>query len=323
MLVMKRFWFKLACLAALPLLVLSVLHGVVDTGLRQSRHPLYAEWNDLFNAKIQADMLILGSSRAAFHISPYILDTTLRLNSYNLGMSAWRLDMQLTRFKLYLAHNPKPKYIIHNVDVYGFRKRKDLIDYQQFLPYINEPLLQANFTGLKGNFSYVQRYIPLYKYANDYELIWEGIKNYTHVFEPLQTEKHKGFKANDLPWDNKFGAFKKKYPKGVKYPIEPDLQQAFFEYLAFCRKQGIQVILVYAPEYYEVQPLYKNKKAFVALCQKAQQQYGCMFLDYTNDSLCFKQNLFYNSQHLNKTGANLFSVKLAQDLKRIVLHSNR
>jgi hypothetical protein len=55
-------------------------------------------------------------------------------------MSAWRFDMQWTRFKLYLEHNKAPKYIVHNVDLYGFAKRKNLVDYQQFLPYLNEPL---------------------------------------------------------------------------------------------------------------------------------------------------------------------------------------
>ena len=117
---LQKFWLKLVLIALVPLLALSLMAYMVDTGLRKSDHVALADWNALFNAKINADLLVLGSSRAAFHISPYILDTALHLNSYNLGMSAWRFDMQWTRFKLYLEHNKVPKYIVHNVDLVRF-----------------------------------------------------------------------------------------------------------------------------------------------------------------------------------------------------------
>jgi hypothetical protein len=314
---LKEFWIKISLLIGVPVLVLSFLGFAVDTGLKKSHHPNYAEWNDLFQGKINADVLVSGSSRAAFHISPFILDTTLQVNSYNLGLSAWRFDMQLTRFKLYLAHNRKPQYIIHNVDVYGFAKRKNLVDYQQFLPYLNEPLLKRNFERLQGNFTWSQCYIPMYKYANDWDLVWEGLKNFVDYPHVTKTSKYKGYQANDIAWDNQFELFKKKYPKGIRYTIEKDVEQSFERYLDFCQKEGIKVVLVYAPEYFEVQPYYKNKTAFLRLCHRVEKQYNCTFLDYTNDSICFEKSLFYNSQHLNKKGAELFSAKLAKDLQKI------
>ncbi|MDI9860804.1 hypothetical protein [Flectobacillus roseus] len=314
---LQKFWLKLALIISVPLLALSLMAYMVDSGLRKSNHTVLADWNALFNAKINADLLVLGSSRAAFHISPYILDSTLHLNSYNLGMSAWRFDMQWTRFKLYLEHNKAPKYVVHNVDLYGFAKRKNLVDYQQFLPYLNEPLLIKNLTDIKGEFNHFQKYMPMYKYANDLDLAWEGFKCYAGSKNVAHTDKYKGFKGNDIPWDNQFEKFKKKYPKGINYTIESDVKASFEEYLRFCQKKGIKVILVYAPEYYEVQPFYKNKKAFNTLCQNAVNKYGCIFLDYTNDSLCFEKKWFYNSQHLNKKGAEVFSAKLAEDLKKI------
>ena len=53
---------------------------MVDAGLRKSRNAYFANWNDLYNSKINADLLIMGSSRAEFHISPKILDSLLTLN---------------------------------------------------------------------------------------------------------------------------------------------------------------------------------------------------------------------------------------------------
>lgn len=315
----KRFFKKIALLSFLIIISLYALAFAVDNGLRKSRNEYFAAWNDLFDAKINADLLILGSSRAEFHISPKIIDSTLHLNSYNLGMSAWHFDMQLARFKLYLAHNKKPDYIIHNVDVYGFAKRADVVNPEQFLPFINEPILLATTRGHKGEFDIYQQNIPLLKYKNQQSLAWEGICNFVHLTALYDTtSKYKGYKGNVYEWNQDFERFKKRYPKGVKYSFNKEIKKQFEEYLAFCEKQNIKVVLLYAPEYYEVQPLYKNKTTIIEMCKNASKRYHCYFLDYSNDSLCYQRKYFYNSQHLNKRGAEIFSQKLALDVKRLL-----
>ena len=110
-----RFLRKGTLLFLLVLMSAYALAYMVDAGLRKSRNSYYASWNDLYNSKINADLLIMGSSRAEFHISPKILDSALSLNTYNLGLSAWHFDMQYARFRMYLQHNLKPRYIIQKI----------------------------------------------------------------------------------------------------------------------------------------------------------------------------------------------------------------
>ncbi len=311
-----KFLKKIIILSLLLIVSFYALAYIVDTGLRKSRNDYFASWNDLYNSKINADLLIMGSSRAAFHISPKILDSTLSLNSYNLGLSAWHFDMQFARFKVYLQHNRKPKYIIHNVDVYGFSKRGDVVNYQQFLPYIQDTILQKTIRGHKGEFDIYQRNIPLLKYKNDSELAFEGIFDYFNVKNFYDTtSKFKGYRGNDFAWNKDFENFRKYYPKGVKYRFDKELKQQFGEYLAFCQHENIKVILVYAPEYYEVQKYYKNKNELIELCQKSAQKYGCYFLDYSKNAICYDRQYFYNSQHLNRRGAEVFSLDLSGKLK--------
>ncbi|MEA5256488.1 hypothetical protein VB264_01760 [Arcicella aquatica] len=315
----QRFLKKIALLSFLIIISLYALAFVVDSGLRKSRNAYYASWNDLFDGKINADLLILGSSRAEFHISPKIIDSSLRLNSYNLGMSAWHFDMQFARFKLYLAHNKKPKYIIHNVDVYGFAKRADVVNPEQFLPFINEPVITETTRGHKGEFDEYQQNIPLLKYKNQQALAWEGICNFVNFTSLYDTTtKYKGYRGNTYEWNHDFERFKKRYPKGVRYTFDKTIKKQFEEYLAFCEKQHIKVVLLYAPEYYEVQPLYKNKHTMIKMCKEASERYHCYFLDYSKDSLCYQRKYFYNSQHLNKYGAEIFSQKLALDVKKLL-----
>ena len=304
----------------IPLIVsLYAFSYMVDTGLRKSRNAYFASWNDLYNSKINADLLIMGSSRAEFHISPKILDTVLTLNSYNLGLSAWHFDMQYARFKVYLQHNRKPKYIIHNVDVYGFSKRADVADYPQFLPYIHDTILQNVIRQHKVEFDVCQQNIPSLKYKNQQKLAFEGFFGFVGLSNLYDTtSKYKGYKGNDYAWNKDFESFKKRFPKGAKYYFDRKIKRQFGEYLAFCQRENIKVILVYAPEFYEVQPYYKNKSELINLCQESVEKYGCQFLDYSKNPLCYNRTYFYNSQHLNRKGAELFSLDLGKKIKALL-----
>jgi hypothetical protein len=189
---------KLILLTLLLVISLYAFSYMVDAGLRRSRNMYFASWNDLYNSKINADLLIMGSSRAEFHISPKIMDSLLRLNSYNLGLSAWHFDMQYARFRIYLQHNKKPKYIIHNVDIYGFSKRNNVADAHQFLPYIRDTILQNVIHNHKGVFDIYQQKIPLFKYKNDQKLAFEGFFNFTGFSNLYDTTtKYKGYRGNE------------------------------------------------------------------------------------------------------------------------------
>ena len=311
-----RFFKKIIILFLVLSLSLYMLALMVDTGLKKSRNAYFASWNDLYSSKINADLLIMGSSRAEFQVSSKILDSTLSLNAYNLGLSAWHFDMQYARFRMYLQHNCKPKYIIQNVDVYGFSKRSDVADYPQFLPYIQDTILQKTFRRHKGEFDFYQRNIPLLKYKNQQKIAFEGFFNFmgfSNLYDT--TSKYKGYQGNNYVWNKDFETFKKRFPKGAKYRFDKEVKQQFNEYLAFCQQENIIVFLVYAPEYYEVQTYYKNKSELINLCYESVKKYDCHFLDYSKNSLCYDRKYFYNSQHLNKTGAELFSLDLGNKIK--------
>ena len=314
-----RLFKKLIILFILLSLSIYFLAYIVDAGLRKSRSTYFANWNDLYNSKIKADLLIMGSSRAEFHISPKILDSLLILNSYNLGLSAWHFDMQYARFRMYLQHNPKPKYIIHNVDIYGFSKRVDVIDAPQFLPYIQDTIFQNVTLGHKGAFDIYQKNIPLFKYKNQQKIAFEGFFNFVGLSNLYDTTtKYKGYCGNDYVWNKDFESFKKRFPKGAKYKFDKEVVRQFEEYLNFCKKENIKVVLVYAPEYFEVQPYYKNKSDLIKLCQESVKKYDCYFLDYSNNQLCYNRDYFYNSQHLNRKGAELFSLDLGKKVKTLL-----
>ena len=310
---MKRFIFKLLFFCLLPLPVLYGLQIIIDSGLRKSDYPLYSEWNDIYDGKINADLIVMGSSRAWGQISPTILDEKLKINTYNLGINAWTFPMQNARFQIYLKHNKKPRYIVHSLDLRMLSKREDLFNYQQFMPYLYDSDMRAATKDYKGGFGASQYYLPMFKYNGNLDVAAAGFLSYFNLVQYERTNT-KGYEGQNLGWDNSFEAFKKNFPNGYTLPFEESVAGEFENYLAYCKKNEIKVILVFSPEYIELYPLITNRNEIISLFQSYSKEFDIPFLDYSNHPICFNKSLFYNSEHLNIEGSEMFSKVLAQDL---------
>jgi hypothetical protein len=301
-------------------LTFSSLYGFqyfLDKENRKIDSDTYKEWNDCYSSKINADVLVMGASRACYHISPFIVDSVLGINSYNLGMVGWTFLMQNCRLKVYLQHNVLPKTIVHSVDVLILEKRPDLYKGEQFAPYLYDTLIQRYTQGYKGSFNNFHYYFPMYKYNYALKGIIAPMLNYTGI-KKSRAVKYKGYEGLDETWDDSFDNFVANNPNGIKRVIDNETLKEFVEYIKFCKANNINLIFVYAPEYFEAQKITKNRAEIVQLYKNFASNYNLTFIDYSNDSICLDKNYFVNSQHLNKKGAELFSTQLAIDLKGIL-----
>ena len=298
--------------------ILYFVNYIVDKGLRKSNLEKYVVWNDIYASRINADALICGHSRAYRHISPKILDTALHINSYNLGMSGLYFDFQYARFRIYLEHNKKPKYIIQQIDVGFFREQEELLSETQYLPYLNDSIIRNVTDKYNGRFTLPEKYIPLFKYNNHFDLISTGIKWYFNKAHKEKLDFYKGYIPNDLKWDSSFADFKKVHPTGVVYETNPAILAEFEAYLDYCKNNDIKVVFVCSPMYRESFLLINNRDKIMDLINGYARKYNIPFLDYSNDSMCYDKNNFYNSQHLTKLASEQFSLKLANDLKPII-----
>jgi len=96
----------------------------------------------------------------------------------------------------------------------------------------------------------------------------------------------------------------------------------FEKFLSECKVQDINLIFVYAPEYKEGQKFLEKREEVIKIYKKYSEQYQIPFYDYSNDAICYQKKYFYNSVHMNKTGAELFTTKLIDTLKQSNLIKN-
>jgi hypothetical protein len=311
---MKKFLIRLAIFCAVPLGLLLPLSWVVDTGLKKSGHFFYSEWGDIFGGRIKANMLFMGSSRAWVHFSPVIIDSMLGTQSYNLGMDGTSLDLQFERLKMFLKHNPAPRYIVQEVSLNTTVVRaKELPHYEQFLPWLGDEDVWRIYTEKYSNVSPADRYFPLFKYNNQPFLVKEGIMSFAG--HGVARAKVRGYQGQLLPWDSSFDDFVRLHPAGYALPVEDSSMQLLQEYIRFCTTNQIQLIFVYAPYYYEAERYITNLNDIKAEVSKVAASHQIPMLDYTRNYLDSSRQYFYNSQHLNKLGAELLSQQVAQDLR--------
>ncbi|MCE7995962.1 MAG: hypothetical protein HEP71_28540 [Roseivirga sp.] len=314
---MKKLIKKLLIFILPVLVVLYPLDLVITKGLKKTRYEEFAEWNAILNGEVEADMVIMGGSRAFVHFSPEILDSSLQLNAYNLGMDGYLFPMQQARFDAYLEQNDKPRYVLQSVSMSTLSRRNGLYSREQFLPYLdNEKVLMA--TKAYEGLSWFDYNVPLLRYRKQWDLITIGATESLGVRHISGNEKHKGYVGRSRSWDGTFEKFVENSPEGIVADVEEEVVMAFESYLKRCKENDIQVILVYTPEFEGIQRYFVNRAEVMGIYQRLATKFDLEFLDYSADPMCSDQTFFYNSQHMNKSGAEKFSRKLAGDLKEIV-----
>ena len=313
---MKKFLIWLFLFITPIIIVFFLADPFLCTYLKRSRSGELGAWNDIYNGKLNSEVLIYGSSRAWRQIDPKILeDSMIGRGVYNLGMNGHNFYMEYMRHRVVMQHNKTPKCIILSLDVTSMAKRKDLFNPDQFIPYFYDSLITNTISTYQG-FDFFDYNLPMVRFSENKWLIKEGVKCFIKPSSSF-TNRYKGFLSNTKKWTNDFDEARAKNLH-MTISLDENTIKLFDQFLQDTRKSNVQVVLVYSPEFIEGQDFVANRKEIFALYYSFAKKYQVPFLDYSNDSINYDKKYFYNSQHLNSVGVNAFTPKLASDLKRIL-----
>ena len=84
--------------------------------------------------------------------------------------------------------------------------------------------------------------------------------------------------------------------------------------LATAKREGIELILVYSPDYTATRGFYRDRDESLVTFKKIADKWSVPFWDYSDSSVSSDRRYFYNSQHLNVGGARTFTRLLAERL---------
>ncbi len=272
-------------------------------------------WNDIFESNATADVAIYGSSRAWVHIDPEIIEKHTGLTAYNYGIDGHNFKLQYLRHKLLLQNNPAPKYILVSLDVFTLDQRKDLYNSDQFLPYIFQKDIRA-FTSSYEGYSYLEYGVPLIRYIGRKDVVKSALWGVSEG-NLKQSKRTKGYLGVHREWNDDF-AKARASRDSLQAKFDEQTISLFQQFIEESKELGIQVMFVYTPEYIDGQNFISNRDEVIEKYIQIASQYQIPFLNYSQDSLSYDTQYFYNSLHLNKKGSQLFSEKFGKDLLEII-----
>lgn len=310
---MRPFLLKLSLFLTLIAVSAVGLDTFLDRQMRRQRYDEVSVWNDIYQGRINAPILICGSSRAAMHLDPQLFALHTGKDCYNLGMVGHNFYMEAVRYRIYRQHNRKPRLLILSVDYESLQRRSDLFNHTQFIPYLHDSLLREATAQYEG-FSRYDARIPLLKYVGEQTLVFKLVKDYLRP-EGNKPDRTKGFCPQNKKWDDNVDAVLDTLKPYVVHPDSLSTRE-MAAFLQYCRAEQVQVIFVHTPVHLLGQQKVVNRQEMLAQLQQYAQRFHVPFYDYAADSMCADKSYFMNSTHLNSHGAALFTRKLLADLER-------
>jgi len=256
-------------------------------------HDMYSRLNEVENAK-EVDILFLGSSHAYRGFDTRIFKKA-GFTSFNLGSSAQTPEQTEMLLKRYLDEI-KPKAIVYEVYPPTFT----LDGVESALDIVTNGRNDVHSIKMAVNQNHIKVYnLLVYQF---YRQLFSRRQNFTDkINTPVDDYVTGGF-VERKPEFFKYVI----YPSGA-YDIRPVQLKAFANSIRLIKQRGIKLLLVQAPVTQSLYNAFTNNSMF----DSTMIQYG-RYLNF-NAKVPLDDSLhFYNSNHLNQPGVELFNKKFLE-----------
>lgn len=288
---LKKFIKAVAYYSTIILILLNLVALTLDAHIR--RHTIFKS-NLIFN-QLEANSLILGSSRGLTGVSAKQLTTLTKEQWYNLSIDDTPVETHLLVLELLIENGSTPKCLLLQFD-----ESKENGDYTkihdrdyQFLPYAyhDNGLLWEYMKYKQNGFGALLYLIPILKYAYyNTELFFPAVglifnPNYHHRFDDSGDYSYPVITTFESSCTSK-------EPKIINLQ-----NQILARINALCVENGIKLLVFTAP--------YR--------CQTADIMLNKEILYYNYSTIFNEDSYFYDELHINALGKDAFTQIILKD----------
>lgn len=284
---MKMFLIKL-CLFTLSLVVIDQLFGIAMCQYETHRSHAVVPHEENLADSVRADLIVFGSSHAVNHYNTDIMSDSLGISCFNAGIPGMG---SITNYGLLslVTQRYTPKYVILDIMPWFDYLVDNGDDVTRYLgplkPFYSRPNISSIFKKCSWQ-EYVKMNSWLYRYnsrigeapvarnnPSGYSLVQGTVNPNIHVPEPL-------------------------------FDVEIDSNKSYYlkQIIELCKSKGIKIALF-------VSPSYKKTKSFELdyIRNISRDEQIPLVSYYTDTAFVRNSDYFYNTDHLNETGANTYT----------------
>lgn len=307
---MKRFLLKLVLLLAL-VAGLDALCGFFFQRLTKSAIGGDTARNEYIANKVTAPVLFFGSSRAIHHYDPQIFKDSLEVDCYNCGQNGMGIILFYGRYMM-ITQRYIPKLIIYDV-LAGFDVEKN--DNHSYLTWLKPYYHKAGIDSIFWKIEHKEHYkmvSQMYRYNG------KILQILTDNFKIIRVD-YNGYRPCK-------GVMNYEVKEEKESPaVKVDCTKMYFmeKFIQDCKHNGTQLVFTLSPFYGGNKHLHQTYAAIYELAKK----YNIQIISHCNDEdIIYRNELFSDSYHMNHIGAEIYSRRLAHEIKgmykRIQMHES-
>jgi hypothetical protein len=283
-------------------------------GIRMNTQGQFDKYNTLFIDSNDYDVIVIGSSRAESHFRSDIIHDSTELKTFNAGLLGATMPFIEGALEAYLENSKAPQYVILNIDYHMFIASDDTIrHFPSYFPYLSNDALYERFTSRDNRFPFFKT-IPFYslpycgtKYLN------ASLRGYFNSPGRYDTTFHGGYSPVSLHAEKDLDSI-------VIEPYSPWLTNSSWESLQriinLCKAKNMQLIFVYSPLYSRLSKAISNEAQIISRLNSIAAESKIQCMDYHLSRICYHKDYFSDLDHLNRQGAEVFSLEFASDLRQ-------
>lgn len=254
------------------------------------------------------EILIMGSSRAAHHYVPQIIEDSLGMSCYNAGSDGQCIYYHYTLLASMLERGAKPKMVIYevmNLDAEMSSGATFSLDaaMERLAPHYGEFQAIDSLFALNGWKEEVKLFSKTYRYNS--KLVQTIKCNYLPEKEDRGYEALTG-KMNVELYEKDAVTRTSSPKKSVK--IEERKLEYMEKFISLCKTTGIELVLCYSPYYHNM------PSEGISKIQDMAEKYNVPFYEFVTDKEFDNPELFNDAMHLNDDGARRYTGKLIRKI---------
>lgn len=313
--------YRLCAFSLLGLVLLTAVNEYLEERLtNRSSNYCFEQYREMVDHKINANIIVLGSSRSHVGINPLYLNDKGK-TYYNFSADAAFGYFYNLWYDLFKKYYPKPDMIILEVGNHWF----DLAGIPLSSHVGAFPLKIFLDAMFNPNFPTDRDFPSDPLHPSNYKSFLKK-KNKSIYLQDILSSLYPAKEGNNgayygyTPYDNMM----LNNPANSPYYYSNDTihhfaPNRFFNFVNKLLNDKIKVVIVDLPEF--IPDRIRNQSVFKTLKDLANSESNIIFLDYNSEdnvtSLNYNGKYFHDYGHLNKEGSTIFSKKLKQDLDNI------
>lgn len=290
--------------AIIAIVLLYAVREFEYAGIRRNAKGEFAKLRQTFIEKNDFDLLVIGSSRAECQFYTPLIDSALKLRSFNIGMIGSVMPLTRATLEAYLVNSKAPKYVVLNIDIHSFSDNPDTVyNFPRYFAFLENEKLYEGLKARDKRFAYF-KYLPFYSmpfYSSRY--LNSSLRGWTGKPGKYDADYEQGFAPHVRK--NRLGDFD-------TIPVFDHAAPAFvWTELAkinqVCKQNNIELVLVASPLFHRRQEKVINYSDNLLYFRSFAKTHNLIFLDLSLDPIRMNKDLYADPTHLSKEGAILFT----------------